>query len=235
MAWALRLALVRYRCLVTNSQALRSATEAFLGPLARKPVTVIPNGVEMPADGRDGPQSHQGPLRLGFIGRDSWSKGLDVLLDALEELDPGTVEATLVGEGVPKALQRRPELARYCRAVDRVPDPWARLEEIDALAVPSRSEGSPNVVLEAFSRGVPVIGTADPSSRELLEPGRGFVVPIDDPHALAEAVRSWAADRADATRRAAEARRYVRAVHDWPRVVEAWDELLARFVRGSAG
>ena len=60
----------------------------------------------------------------------------------------------------------------------------------DLTVLPSVFEGTPNVALESMACGVPVIAT-DVSDNALVVPdGRtGFIVPLDDPAALAE--RMW--------------------------------------------
>ena len=51
---------------------------------------------------------------------------------------------------------------------DRVEDPWSRLGAVDVLVVPSRTEGSPNVVLEAFARGTLPPATGE-DGRDVLQ------------------------------------------------------------------
>jgi glycosyltransferase involved in cell wall biosynthesis len=63
-------------------------------------------------------------------------------------------------------------------------------------------DGTPNSLLEAMAAGaIPVCGDL-PSIREWIQPGRnGFLVPFDDPHAVADALR-LALGLSDAQRRA---------------------------------
>ena len=83
-------------------------------------------------------------------------------------------------------------------------------------------------MLEAFARGVPVIGTTDPGAEELLRDGRGTVVPDGDAPALAAAITAFAADPGAARDRARLAREYVRELHSWPAVADGWDRFLSR-------
>ncbi len=100
--------------------------------------------------------------------------------------------------------------------------------EVDALVLPSRrgSEGSPNVVLEAFARRVPVIGSSDPPIGELLGGDRGTVFRAGDSAALKEAILSLRSNPRSAEERAMRAFAYVRERHSWPSVVEAWERFL---------
>ncbi len=59
----------------------------------------------------------------------------------------------------------------------------------DLLALPSFTEGMPNVVLEAFAAGVPVVSTAVGGAPEVVEDGvSGFLVPPGDAAALADRI-----------------------------------------------
>jgi glycosyltransferase involved in cell wall biosynthesis len=229
--WSLRLALARYDRLVTNSTASREAMISFARPVRLTGFDVIPNGVEIPGAARRSDPG--GPLRVGFIGRDSPDKGLDVWLDALERLGDA-VDPCLIGHGVPEAVAGTPS-GRGWKVFGRIPDPWERCGELDALIVPSRSEASPNVVLEAFARGVPVIGTAVGGAAELLAEGRGLCVPVGDAAALAGAVRELAGDPAGAVDRALRARAYVEERHSWRRVAARWEALLALMLDSPRG
>jgi glycosyltransferase involved in cell wall biosynthesis len=79
-----------------------------------------------------------------------------------------------------------------------------------ALALPSRwYENQPMVVLEAFARRVPVVASDLGGTPELIRHGTdGFLVPPDDPGALASALGALVEDpaRAQAMGKAAQER-----------------------------
>jgi glycosyltransferase involved in cell wall biosynthesis len=59
----------------------------------------------------------------------------------------------------------------------------------DLFVLPSYTEGMPNVILEAFAAGTPVVATAVGGTPELVEDGRsGFLVPPGDPESLGEKI-----------------------------------------------
>ena len=70
--------------------------------------------------------------------------------------------------------------------------------------LPSRSEGLPNVLLEALSADVPVVATAVGAVPEVLvDKDAGCVVPPGDPRSLAEAIgHALAHGRSDSARNA---------------------------------
>jgi glycosyltransferase involved in cell wall biosynthesis len=65
----------------------------------------------------------------------------------------------------------------------------------DLLALPSYTEGLPNVVLEAFAARVPVVATSVGGTPEVIEDGvSGHLVPPGDPAMLAECILDVLAD-----------------------------------------
>jgi glycosyltransferase involved in cell wall biosynthesis len=63
------------------------------------------------------------------------------------------------------------------------------LPGLDALVLPSFTEGLPNVVLEAFAAEIPVVATATGGTPEVVTDGvNGYLVPPGDPDALARRI-----------------------------------------------
>lgn len=132
---------------------------------------------------------------VGAAGRLSPEKGFDVLVRAAERVvrrDP-SVGFLVFGDGACRArLLRQIEqagltgsfvLAGFRRDLDRF------LPFFDLLALPSHTEGMPNVVLEAFAAGVPVVSTAVGGAPEVVEEGlSGFLVRPGDDAALANRI-----------------------------------------------
>lgn len=69
------------------------------------------------------------------------------------------------------------------------------MRTLDCFALPSRSEGISNVILEAMASGLPVLATDVGGNAELLRPGcTGQIVPASDPEAMAQALLRMADD-----------------------------------------
>jgi glycosyltransferase involved in cell wall biosynthesis len=68
---------------------------------------------------------------------------------------------------------------------------------MDFLVLPSLTEGLPNVVLEAFSFGKPVVATRVGGVPELVTDGvNGIIVPPGDPASLAAGISRFLRDKA---------------------------------------
>src|SRR5262249_8930565 len=125
---------------------------------------------------------------VGAAGRLSPEKGFEVLIDAAAEL-VGTEQAAeslpvgfvLFGDGplrgnlesqiAARGLQGRFQLAGFRSDLDKF------YPHFDLLALPSYTEGLPNVVLEAFAAGVPVVATAVGGTPEAVMHGvNGYLV-----------------------------------------------------------
>lgn len=136
------------------------------------------------------------PLIL-FVGNLVPVKGLDILLDALASLAQGgrRFQAALVGDGPLKGwLRSRIEalgLDGRVRLIESQPQEqlphWYR--SADLLVLPSRSEGIPNVLLEASACGTPWIASRVGGITEIAAP-ESLVQP-GDASALAQRIASF--------------------------------------------
>jgi glycosyltransferase involved in cell wall biosynthesis len=125
---------------------------------------------------------------VGAVGR--LSGGHRTLLDAFQLLRrsiPGA-QLVLVGD-VPEepALRRQAHdlgLSASTTFTGLRRDGQQIVGALDVMALPSFSEGMPNVVLEAFAYGTPVVATAVGGVPDLVADARsGWLVPAGDPRA----------------------------------------------------
>jgi glycosyltransferase involved in cell wall biosynthesis len=134
-------------------------------------------------------------LRLGYLGQIKFHKGVDLLVNAVVSLLLAGVPVSLDLWGAEneertfverlKALAAAFPAIRW-RGLYTGNDVHAVLSELDVVVVPSRwYENSPNVILEAYERGLPVVATRLGGMAELVEHERtGLVFTLDDEHDL---------------------------------------------------
>lgn len=144
------------------------------------------------------------PFRVLFVGYLRPEKGLDVLLDAYTQLRQTLPDAELqvigtsdlVEGGAALELRQRIAVLQQRGAPITVEgyiqfgrDLFAYYADADVVVVPSRSEGTPRVLIEARAVGCPVVATSVggiPSS--VVDGVDGLLILPDDPSALATAI-----------------------------------------------
>lgn len=175
------------------------------------------------------------PGFLLFVGRLRIRKGVEVLLHALELLRRrGAPPPPLVvaGDGEHRAaleatatrLGLDGAAARFLGRTDAA-GVRALLAGARALVVPSTYEGMPLVVLEAMAAGVPVVASRVSGIPEVVLDGEtGWLVPPEDPAALAAALAEVAGDGVEAARRGAAGWRRVEELYRPRQAAERWLE-----------
>ncbi len=220
------------RAVVVQSETIRDALLDELSrcaPAARAGVAgklaVVPNGLDLPAE-----VAPPGG-RVLTVGRLIPDKGMDTVIDAVAGIQ-GLL--TVAGDGPERArLAARAAAhgldARFTGFVPR--------ERLDALyreawvvvLAARRGEGLPNVVLEAFAHGRPVVATPVAGVRDLVVDGvTGLLVPPGDPRALRDALARLAHERGLAARMG-EAGRRSAETYGWARVRPRLETLLERW------
>ena len=159
-------------------------------------------------------------------------KGLDVLLDALAAEPARDVLLVVVGqpgwgETDMTAEAGRRGIADRVRVLGRLPDDQlaAVLAGAAAAVVPSRSEGFGLPLLEAMTRGIPVIHS-DAAALVEVAGGAGLCVPVGDQVALAQAIRT-VLDDSEMTARMSTAGRLRAVDYSWDAVAEQLWEIYA--------
>jgi len=168
-------------------------------------VSLIPNAV-IPAS--DDPPDLTGTLPdgwlegllVGVIARLQPEKGVADFLKAavhVSKISP-QVRFLVVGDGPLReellALAKRIGVEKRVRFLGHRTDAWALVGLMEVLVVPSVTEGSPLIVLEAMAAGVPVVASAVGGIPDQIRHDKeGLLVPPGDPGALGEAGRRRAA------------------------------------------
>jgi len=142
-------------------------------------------------------------LQLGYVGRiDFHAKDCMKLIEALKliknnDLPPLKIFTTTHGNSPDYAVLleeiSRNELTDYVDIVLECTDKDVIYSDIGLLLLPSKKEAFGNVILEAYSYGIPVVGAAyAPGPGELIEDGRtGFLLSDFNEESLAEIINSF--------------------------------------------
>ncbi|MBM4049072.1 MAG: glycosyltransferase family 4 protein [Planctomycetes bacterium] len=200
--WANRFLVRHLTQAVAVSEAVRRLwCESDGIPIER--VRVIPNGVP-----DTGARPHFGLLRgehwlIGFVGRLSTEKGVDVLIEAFALVRQHLPQARLIlaGDGPERAaLCKRASDMNLRDSVDFLgerDDVPAILAGLSVFVLPSRSEGLPMALLEAMAAGLPIVATAVGGVPEAIRDNdNGLLVCPNAPREMAAAIVGLAQDEA---------------------------------------
>ncbi|MBS1831125.1 MAG: glycosyltransferase, partial [Acidobacteria bacterium] len=173
-------------------------------------------------------------LRVLAVGNLIRLKGFDVLIDAVARArHRERMHVRVVGAGP----EREPLLAQAAsRGVPScftfagtvpVADMPKHYSEADVFVLSSRSEGRPNVVVEALAGGLPVISTDLEGVQGMVKDGdAGWLVAVDDADALAAALDEAVIDRVELHRRGERARAVARArIGTWSDTARCYEAL----------
>ena len=232
---------IRFSCLlsdavvaVSDNLSRRLETEFRL-----RGVQKIPHGFEARIDDRFKKileekvlMGSEGPIVI-CVGRLEAIKGQDNLLTAWHKVYESYPDAELwlVGDGSRKSdLQ---QMSQNLGIDDNVtfwgnldhPKVMAIMDAADLLALPSRSEAFGIVLLEAMSKGLPVVAAAVDGVREVL-PVIGDVYPVaaSDPELLSNALlRALAEDRKPSSKNRAWVEQF-----SWDKIADRFEKLYGR-------
>jgi glycosyltransferase involved in cell wall biosynthesis len=132
------------------------------------------------------------PADILFLGEMRRLKGIDVLIEALALLRDRGAErsALLVGAGPDEAAFRAQVAGLDLKTVTFSPPLPAReaFARARVMAVPSRAESLPYVILEAAAARLPLVASAVGGIPEIIPPDLGRLIPAGDAAALANAL-----------------------------------------------
>ena len=217
------------RHMVAWSQWAKDSLVADYGVPAGK-ITVIPPGIDTARWDFPRPARRLGPINLLFVGGDFARKGGDTLLEAFGRLPPSLdvhlhIVTKTPGVGSDGAGN---DLPRVTVRHDVTPNSDALLRlfaQADLFVFPTRGDCLPLAVMEALAAALPVVTTTVGALPEAVAHGEtGWIVPPDDPDALADALTALASDADLRGRLAARARAVGRerfdAAKNYGRLVE---------------
>ena len=214
---------------------------------SRRPIAIIPNGVEIPKNidrqiFRQAFPALQGKRLVLFLGRIHFKKGLDILVDAWSQISAKYPDVMLViagpdFEGTRQTVESRiGELGLANRVLFTgmlTGDlKWSALASATCFVLPSYSEGLSVSTLEAMGVGVPVIVTEQCNLPEVQNLGAGWQIP-SKPAALTLAMQECLENPpAENSRIGAKGQALVRDRYSWTAVGAQMSDLYRWVLEG---
>ncbi|MBE6229437.1 MAG: glycosyltransferase family 4 protein [Bacteroidales bacterium] len=151
------------------------------------------------------PEPSEGPINVIFTARMVEDKGTMVLIDAARKLESqyrGKIQFLLCGgldtnpNGITREMLENSCDGEYIQWLGHRKDVLDLLKKSHIMAFPSwYREGLPKSVIEAEAVGRPIITTDSVGCRDTVEDGvNGFIIPIKDSDALADALKKLVDD-----------------------------------------
>ncbi|MCU8823725.1 glycosyltransferase [Klebsiella quasipneumoniae] len=124
-------------------------------------------------------------INLLTIGRLTYQKGYDILLEAFSKINNDVYHLIIIGDG-----EERNSLNNLCKTLrleDKVTfikntnNPYSIMKKADLFISSSRWEGYPNVVIEAIACGLPVVANNYPGGiHEILNSDNGVICDLSN-------------------------------------------------------
>lgn len=137
------------------------------------------------------------------LGRLVWAKGYENLIRAFDLLksEKKNIFCVIIGSG--ELHSSLSEQITHSNLSDKVfllghqnhENALAILKACDIFVMPSRTEGTPIALLEAAFLGLPILASNVGGIPELVTEQDAFLIPVDDPAALANGILKLAKDR----------------------------------------
>ena len=178
--------------------------------VAPEEVIVIPPGVNPDDWAAPRPRAaHDGPVKILFVGGNFERKGGLLLLEAFRQLRSLGVELHLVTRD---SLPEEPGIVVYHDVQPNSLQLKQLYHSCDIFCLPTKGDCLPMVLSEAGAAGLPAVSTQIAAIPEIIRHGEtGFVVPMNDPAALTNALRELVCDP---QLRLHQGRQAVKAVRD---------------------
>lgn len=238
-----RLILRRASRIIAVSQAV-AATLHKQGLFDSNKIVTIPNGINIERFAETAKQRtrpldhHKGATKfiVGMVGHLAPIKGQEdfIRAAAIVAAERSDVDFVIAGEDKTRSGEHRAaietliaelKLSERIQLLGWLDDVRGLLGSLDLFVSPSRSEPFGLVIVEAMASGVPVVATISEGAKEIIEDGvTGRVVPLEDPDALAKAIKELLADPAERERLSVNALNQV-YLYSLERMVDATEQL----------
>ena len=232
--WSVKRLFRRFDAVICVSDALCEKLRASGSDLSNAHVirngAAFEPGVDRAAARRELGVNGSDPI-VGWIGRFTPEKGPDLLLDAARIMGR-PVHLVLVGDGPMRSdLEARARQSGLrVTFAGSVPNASRLLKAFDLVALSSRMEGTPMVLLECMGAHVPVAAFLVGGIPAILSEETGWPAPPGDVGALARAISDGISDPTSAQRRAEKGAALAQANYSVDAWVDAVEAVYARAV-----
>lgn len=139
-------------------------------------------------------------LTLGFGGRLTFEKGIEPLLEVMENLKGKEVKLILAGTGPDKQkiqnIITQKSLDKSVKLLGFVDDMDKFYSKIDILMHLTYADGISNTVIEAMVRKKPIVAFNVASMPEIIEDGvNGFLLELNDLNAVLDVIKKFLTER----------------------------------------
>ncbi|HEX5874025.1 MAG TPA: glycosyltransferase family 4 protein [Pyrinomonadaceae bacterium] len=218
------------------------------GVIESSKITVVHNGIDIDRFERAVALGGDVPVLVGTVGHLAPIKGQDVFVRAAALISARRPEVRfiVIGEDKSPQMGHRRSLESLIaelglKEIVTMPgwqhDMPSALSSLSLFVSAARSEPFGLAIVEAMAAGLPIVAAASEGALEILEDGiTGKLVPVDDHHALAQAVNELLEDPVECSRLARNAQVAARERYSLKRMASdterVYHEVLATDLRG---
>ena len=165
-----------------------------------------------------------------FVGHGYWSKGIRELVLACKQIP--NMQLVMMGAIENNIKEELCRIAHHATWLDirgdsSYEDVIKEMTSCTVFALPTYTEGFPNVILESMACGCPIVSTDVGAIPEMLDVGNGFnygiCVKVKDVNELRDAILKMLEDKDYAKKCGENAKRRVKELYSMPRI---WNDLL---------
>jgi len=150
-------------------------------------INIVPYGITCPTKKIINKRNKNDKLKIIFAGRPTLSKGIQYLIQTLDQLDfPWELEIAGSIPEKPHQISQKLDLLLKdprCKFLGQIQNKnlLKKMRENHIFLLPSLFEGFGQVILEALSCGLPLITTNNTAGLDIIDDGKnGFLTPIRD-------------------------------------------------------
>ena len=186
-----------------------------------KKILKINNGVNITDINRA--NESKADINLIIISRLVVQKNINIVIEAMKLLDNKNLKLSIIGEGGEFSKLENTihdlNLQNQVQLLGKIDNNKISqfLLTADIFIQASDYEGLPHSVLEAINYEVPILSTETGGCKDLLNDGeRGFIIPMPpDKKVIAENISFIIENKAEATKRASEAKSFINKKHNF--------------------